>query len=302
MTNSAAYQAPVNQLLQPIDFKYSPEPWPDYPTLYGLTAADLPELTRLSLDLEPADCENYEWMTHALRAIVQIDRTTAIDLYLQQLHLFDDDDVIWDEVTPICKIVGETAIEPFAVFLKNTAENEWSRKAVIDGLEELAKFDPNCRDACVRVMLEQLRLYKLETNNVVNSSLVDSLTQLKAIEAADLIEEVFANFELDEWLTGSWPSVQVELGLKSASDFTPEELKPTPPPQLLAIRKSLDQLAGFGQSVEMAQLRFEQKQKPIDFGKGAVLPPKKAGFGGSGNRLPKAQSEPSKKDKKKKRS
>jgi hypothetical protein len=243
MTNSSAYQSPVDQLLQPIDFKYAPEAWPDYPTLYGLTAADLPELIRLSLDLEPADCENYEWMVHALRAIVQIDRTTAIDLYLQQLHLFAGDDVIWDEVAPICKIVGDAAIEPFAVFLKNTAENEWPRKAVIDGLEELAKFDPNCRDACVRVMLEQLRLYKLETNNVVNSSLVDSLTQLKAIEAADLIEEVFVNFELDEWLTGSWPSVQVELGLKSASDFTPEELKPTPPPQILAIRKSLDQLS-----------------------------------------------------------
>ncbi len=302
MTNSAAYQAPVNQLLQPIDFKYSPEPWPDYPTLYGLTAADLPELTRLSLDLEPADCENYEWMTHALRAIMQIDRTTAIDLYLQQLHLFPDDDVIWDEVTLICQIVGATAIEPLAAFLKNTAEDEWSRKAVIDGLEELAKFDPTCLDACVQVLIEQLRLYKLETNNVVNSSLVDSLTQLQAIEAADLIEEVFANFELDEWLTGSWPSVQVELGLKSASDFTTEELKPTPPPQILAIRKSLDQLSKFTELEEMARMQSERKQKPVDFVKGAVLPPKKAGFGGMENRSPKVQAKLSKKNKPKKRS
>jgi hypothetical protein len=294
MTNSAAYQAPVNQLLQPIDFKYSPEPWPDYPTLYGLTAADLPELTRLSLDLEPADCENYEWMTHALRAIVQIDRTTAIDLYLQQLHLFPDDDVIWDEVTLICQIVGATAIEPLAAFLKNTAEDEWSRRAVVEGFEKLPQFYPDCRDACVQVLVEQLRLYKLETTDVVNSSLVDSLTNLKAIEAADLIEEVFANFELDEFLTGSWPAVQVELGLKSASDFTAEELQPTPTPQILAIRKSLDLLAGFGQSVEMDRLLSVQKQKPIDFGKGTVLPPKKAGFGGMENR--------SKKNKPKKRS
>ena len=94
----------------------------------------------------------------------------------------------------------------------------------------------------------------------------------------------FADGELDEWLTGSWPLVQVKLGLKSESDFSAEELKPTPPPQVLAIRESLDQLAGFRKSIKENQVRFVQKTKPISFAKVATLPPKKSGFGGSGIR------------------
>ena len=44
-------------------------------------------------------------------------------------------------------------------------------------------------------------------NDVVNSSLVDSLTQLQAVDAAEAIEAAFADGELDEWLTrvlGRW--------------------------------------------------------------------------------------------------
>jgi hypothetical protein len=67
MSDSRPYQAPVDQLLRLEDITESKTKWPDYPTLYGLTMADLPELMRLSLDEDPLGVENYEWMIHGLR-------------------------------------------------------------------------------------------------------------------------------------------------------------------------------------------------------------------------------------------
>jgi hypothetical protein len=195
--------------------------------------------------------------------------------------------LLWEQADQVCRRVGEAAIEPCTRFLQNTAENEWSRRTVVGGLEEIARSHPDCRKACVQVMVDQLRRYKLEENNVVNSSLVDSLTQLQAVESAEVIKEAFANRELDEWLTGSWPSVQVKLGLKSESDFSAEELKPTPPPQILAIRESLDRIMSMQEELKEVKARSERRLESINFSNQAVLPPKKPGFGGSGVRSKK---------------
>lgn len=293
MNKSNPYQAPVDQLLQEIEFTPYREEWPNYLELYGLTTADIPELKRLSLDKEPATCQNYEWMIHGLRAVAQLDPIASIDLYLQQLRIFIDDDFLRDEADAISRKAGKQAIEPFTHFLKNTAENEWARVSIADGLEEIAKADPDSRAACVQVMMDQLRMYKLPENEILNSTLVDNLAQLKAVEAANLIEEVFAHGDLDEWRTGSWPAVQVRLGLKSESDFSPEELKATPPPNILAIREALDLLQTATPPFKAVQQSAKYKQQPLDFSNQAALKPKSAGFGS-------AQSRP-KKNKQKKR-
>jgi hypothetical protein len=205
------------------------------------------------------------------------------DLYLQQLQVFAGDDYIWEEARAICRIAGAEAIDPLTVFLQNTAADEWSRASVIDGLGEIAIADPHYRDACVQPLIEQLRLYQSEPSEVVKSALVDNLVQLKAVEAADLFAEVFATGELDEFRTGSWPKVQVSLGLKSESDFSPAELKAKLPPQLLALREALTQ---FQESVNLdlasnATVRPKKKlgANPLIFPNPDK--PKSAGFGGS---------------------
>jgi Protein of unknown function (DUF1186) len=289
MTSPQPYQAPVDRLLQELNFIHSSAAWPDYPTLYGLTTADLPELIRLGVDLDPPsdedDIGNMEWMIHALRAVTQLDPTQAIDLYLQQLQIFEDDEFLWEEARTICPMVGSAAIAPLTAFLNNTAENEWSRVSVINGLTAIAIADPPYRDACVQTLLEQLRLYQEESSAVIKSALVDNLVQLKAVEAADLIAEVFATGELDEFQTGSWPKVQVKLGLKSESDFSPEELKATPPPQILALRKALGRSQESGDRQSTFNLKLPPKKKasrnPLVFPNPTPNKPKSAGFGAS---------------------
>jgi hypothetical protein len=297
MTSPQPYNAPVDQLLQAIDFTDSRETWPDYPSLYGLTIADLPELMRLSVDPKPPgnkdDNGHLEWMIHALRTVAQLDPTKAIDLYLQQLQVFEGDDYIWEEARAICRIAGVEAIAPLTTFLRNTAADEWSRVSVIDGLEEIAIADPQYRDACVQSLIEQLRLHKQEPSEAVNSALVDNLARLKALEAADLIAEVFATGELDEFRTGSWPAVQVRLGLKSESDFSPDELKATPPPQILAIREDLDRFQSSDalRSVSNRTVRPKKKasSNPLVFPNPTPNKPKSMGFGASEYRPKKNQ-------------
>jgi hypothetical protein len=123
----------------------------------------------------------------------------------------------------------------------------------------------------VQATIAQLYHYQQQDDCVINSVLVDTLIQLKAVEAASLIELVFANCEIDEWLTGSWASAQVELGLKQESDFSPEDLKPKPPEKILAIRQMLD--------------IFEKSRNVNDWSQRSPMPTKPAakGFGSSKN-------------------
>jgi Protein of unknown function (DUF1186) len=278
MTNSLLYRSPVDQLLQAIELNPFAAKWPDYLTLYGLAATDLPELMRLSLDEDPPKCKNDAWMFHALIAVTQLDPVVAIDLYVQQLYVFAGDELLWEAATRVCRMAGKAAIEPCAHFLQDLNGHEWSRSSVIEGLETIVEMYPDCREACVQVMFGQLHRYQLETSNVVNSALVDALTELQVVEAAGLIEEVFKNCELDEYRTGSWPSVQVRLGLKSESDFTEKELKATPPPAIVSIMKSLGQLTEI--QAQLKETKTRSEPKPMF--KQAALSPKKPGFGGGG--------------------
>ena len=82
--------------------------------------------------------------------------------------------------------------------------------------------------------MEQLELFAVNDPEV-NGFLVPSLVELKAIEAAPLIERAFAARCVDRMIMGDWEDVQVGLGLKSAEEVKqrrwkehPESLVPSP--------------------------------------------------------------------------
>jgi hypothetical protein len=242
MTDSLPYQLPVAPLLQ-LDIPTSwNKPWLDYGATCGLTVADIPELTRLVWDEEPVHFEELDatsdWVVHAFRGIVQLDPVVGLNLYLMLLDAFPEDDWLCEEFFGIARYVGAEAIEPVSDFLANHRKNEWSRIATANLLEELAQVRPEIRNSCVAVLMDQLKRYRQEVDNTVYSSLIGNLVQLKAVEAVDLIGDVFAHREVDEFVMGSWPWIQVELGVKRESDFSPEELLPKESDYILAIREA----------------------------------------------------------------
>jgi hypothetical protein len=242
MSESQAYQNPVAQLLKfdtPTNWQ---DTWIDYSSQFGLTKADVPELIRLSWDQDLMDGESAYSGVHALRAAAQLEPETAFQEYVKLLIEFPDDDFLHEEIYGISKQVGEIAIAPLRNIIDDSTQYQWVRVTAANGLEEIGKAHSELRQTCIHNLIETLQNYRDINNEVITSTLVSNLTQLKAVEAVDLIGEVFANTEVDEWVTGSWAAVQVELGLKKESDFSPKELEPKPPDYILAIREQQRQI------------------------------------------------------------
>jgi hypothetical protein len=271
MSTIDSYQDPVAKLIYIEEETSWGEQWLDYVNQFGLSTADLPELIRLISDGELVDDDSEIAFDeiHVLRAVVQIDIETGIKLYIEQLQKFPDNDYLHEELRGIVRHVGATAIAPFTQMLTDATQDERVRGTFANGLEEIGKTHPEFREACVKSLLTQLQNYHAQDGDYLNSTLVSNLIQLKAVEAVDLIEEVFTNRELDEWLTGSWAAVQVSLGLKQESDFSPEELEPKSSEVTLAIRELVNNLS------KLIEIKDQKKRSP--------LPKKSAakGFGSS---------------------
>lgn len=271
MSTINSYQDPVAKLINLQEkTRWDDEHWLDYVSKFGLSAADLPELSRLIADDELVDddgelifCE-----IHVLRALVQISPEEGVKLYIAQLQKFPEDDWLHEEIRGIGRNAGAIAIEPFSKMLTDPNQDERLRVTFANGLEEIGKTYPESRDACVKALMGQLQNYHVQDGDYLNSVLVSNLIQLKAVEAVNLIEEVFTNRELDEWCTGSWAEAQVSLGLKQESDFSPEELAPKLPKNMRVIREIIDNLAKLG-DIEEKEKRSLTPKKPAAKGFGS---------------------------------
>ena len=268
MTEIQAYPDPISQLLAFKEKTTWQDEWIDYQSKFGFTKADVHELIRLTCDEEnPIDDDDLEndgsldLYIDALRALAQVEPETAVNVYLEQLQKFPDNDFLHEEIDGISRRLGAIAIAPFVKALGDTALDNQVRMTAANGLDEIAQAYPESCDACVEALIAQLRHYQNQDDALINSVLVDNLVHLSAVEAVDLLAEVFANREIDEMLTGSWAAVQVSLGVKQASDFSPEDLKPKIPEKLLQLQKSL--------------FDFVEKQMSI-----APVRPAAKGFGG----------------------
>lgn len=61
---------------------------------------------------------------------------------------------------------------------------------------------------------------------------------------APLVEQVYASGKVDQFMVGTWASVQIELGLKQQEDFSPQELRPPMPEGLLQMMQTAKAIAG----------------------------------------------------------
>ncbi len=244
--------------------------WPDYPATVGLTDADIPELIRMATDpmLWELESEQLEvWAPiHAWRSLGQLQAEAAIAPLTQ---LFQDRDIDWmtEEMPKVYAMFGPSAIPVLADYLGDPTHESWARNTAVDCLKEIAKAHPERREACIAPMLKQLEAFT-DNDDDLNTILIGDLLDLKVVEAAPLMEPVFAAERVDEFMVGSWAGVQVELGLKQATDFPPEALNPKVPPALAQMRQLLETFdalnqkpQGFGKSVPSTAKKSGKKKK-----------------------------------------
>ncbi|MGJ3246473.1 MAG: HEAT repeat domain-containing protein [Elainellaceae cyanobacterium] len=235
-----SYTEPVSQLLT-CDVRLTYRDWFDYPRQLGLTQSDVPELIRMAIDpqFNELDSDSQEvWAPiHAIRALGQLRAEEAIAPLISLFTV--EDDYFREDLPDVLGLIGPAAIAPLAAFLEDTEQDVWARVLAVNSLEQIVHRHPDHRSDCVEVMMTWLARYR-ENDEILDSTLIDCLTQLKAQEAAPLIEEVFAHKDVDEMLTGSPAMVRVQLGLNQESDFSPEELKPKIPESMKQIKKMLE--------------------------------------------------------------
>jgi len=134
------------------------------------------------------------------------------------LRLFDwidevDDDWIGEELPEVYGMIGPTAIPALGKFLADSSHGLWARIGALSSLRHIAEQHPFARAECVTAIVHQLE-HCAENDPTLNGALIADLLELKAVDAAPVMERAFAANCVDESVAGDWEDVQIELGLK----------------------------------------------------------------------------------------
>jgi hypothetical protein len=209
------YPEPVSKLLTLGDCRGMRQ-WPDYLAL-GIGPAHVPDLIRMVQDdeLNQADSESLEvWApVHAWRTLGQLRAEAAIEPLLGILWRTDDgDEWVAEEVPEILGMIGPAAVSSIAKYLADRGYGLWPRLAAGHALVEIGQRHPAARDDCIAVLAKSLESFHTH-DPALNAFLISFLVDLKAVEAAPLIEQAYAAKRVDISIAGDWEDVQVQLGL-----------------------------------------------------------------------------------------
>lgn len=220
-----SYSPPANQLLTYGECdNISPMDWPNYLKL-GISAAQIPELIRMATDEElyqvnPNSAEFWAPI-HAWRTLGQLQAPEAIEPLIGLFPKRDGEEeiLVWigEELPTVLGLIGPAAIPALAAYLADRSQGVFSRTVAISSLEEISVKHPDSRTGCVNVLTHQLASFR-ENGAELNSFIIAGLLDLKAIESASVIKQVFKTNWVDQTITGNWNEVQVKLGLKSRAD------------------------------------------------------------------------------------
>ncbi|MEM9092174.1 MAG: DUF1186 domain-containing protein [Cyanobacteria bacterium P01_F01_bin.53] len=236
---STDYCPPVSDLLscgRPKNI--SRTEWFDYVEAYGFTDEHIPELIQLASE-EALDWEDERECyapIHAYRVLGQLRAETAIQPLVHLLDL-DDSDWFMEELPTVFGLIGPACIPALTDYLQVAAPSAWSKAAAAAGLAKIAEHHSGHRDECIKCITEALSRHQKQPAEL-NGSLVAKLLALQAVESVDVIEQAYKVGPMDEMFCGSWARVQIELGLATAADFSPEELRHQEPDWMASIRQT----------------------------------------------------------------
>ena len=234
--NATTYLSPVDKLLTIGE----PDPagsqnWPNYLEL-GLGPEHIPDLLRMLADNELFDPELLKegaekpegWAPHhAMRALGQLRDVSAVEPLLNQSErLIDYDEGLgeWgmEELPEVYGLIGPAAIPALTAYIADKSHGVDFRTNAATGLEKIAEMHPEAREEIVAALTRQLESAQ-EDDPRLNAFIIDNLINLKAVDAAPVIERAFATDSVDMDIVGDWDDVQAALGLK------PRQELPSPP-------------------------------------------------------------------------
>jgi Protein of unknown function (DUF1186) len=259
-----SYAPPVDKLLTYGDghkVGMDPKDWPEYLEL-GIGPEHIPDLIRMATDeeLNTADPDSLEvWAPlHAWRILGILHAEAAIEPLLSLLKKeYEDDEWAIEELPEVYALLGPAAIPALARYIDDESHSSSARTTASSCLEKIATQYPESRDECVAILTQQLERFA-ENDEGFNAFLIYSLVNLKALEAAPLMERAFAADRVDIILMGDWDDVQVELGLKSEEEVLEERRNQA------VVENVLSSIGAGGSSSASAYARQASRRSEVD--------------------------------------
>lgn len=193
----------------------------------GLGHEHVSELIRMAVDPElhsGPQASRIVWApVHAWRALAALRAEEAIVPLLGLLARLDEgiDDWLARKIPDIFALYGRPALQPAVDYLADTRHGEWARVTAANCVSHIGIAHPDLRAECVARLAAQLEQFATQTESF-NGMLICDLMDLRAVEAAAVIERAFAAERVDESCGGDWEAVQIELGLKTQREHSPK--------------------------------------------------------------------------------
>ncbi len=183
-------------------------------TALGLTAAHIPALLRMLKDdaLWESESEPETWaVLHIIRALGDLRAVEAIPALIGLFNIKEDDFTPGEAVQALGQI-GSAALPALRPVLFARLNSLEMRVSASDAIGRIGENHPAARPECVAALAAQLRQFAI-TDPAINGWVISDLMDLKAVEAAEVIEAAFAGGYVALDVCGDWEDAQVELGL-----------------------------------------------------------------------------------------
>lgn len=298
---SQIYAAPLDAMLALGDDNIYEGEWYDYRMQLSLTAEHIPELIRMMTDQELWDIDSDVacWAPpHAWRALAQLKALEAVEPMFALLEQDGMADWFTNEAPMGLALMGAEVLPILEEKLKDGQMGMWGRIVAYEAMALLVTKDASLRDRIIPNLITYLE-DESEPEEFVVSALIIDLIKLQAVEAAPVIEAAFASGRVDELLVGTWPRVQIDLGLKQRSDFTEAELESEKMREFRQTLQGWEEDPAIAQQLPLVLPEWDDSARfgQLDLGLQGVPMQPKQGFK-SGGSSPKAKGQKKKKKKK----
>jgi hypothetical protein len=217
-TNESSFPPLVATLMtlgEPDDFVS----WLDYPGM-GIGPAHIPDLVAILGDSgywRMDETDDALWTPlHAWRALGQLQAEDAVEALVALLRRADeyDDDWLLGDLPEVLGMIGVAAIPALDELVGDTSAGVSAQISAAEALAEVGKRHADGLAESVDTVVGHLQRAP-HNDPTVNGFLVYALMELKATEAAPVIEAAFGSGNVDESIAGDWEDVQVAMGLKN---------------------------------------------------------------------------------------
>ena len=184
----------------------------DYVSALRLTTDDAPELLKIATSWagqQDWDVAADDWSpyapVHAWRALAQLRAASAVRPLLALLDMLEQrhDDWYLQEFPKVFAWIGKPALPALREYLADDAHRDFPRACAAHGLRDLAAREPALADQAAAALVRTLA--RFEDNSVMlNSFLARYLLDMRADQAAELVQRAAKAGKLDPDITGQW--------------------------------------------------------------------------------------------------